>query len=259
MLGKNLPLWNAMGAEPPIHQGFWDSFIDPNLIHIDTLLLSAVCMTLIVGLGGIVASGMTAQGPGGKGQAVVEGFYTFCDDLAHQNIGHHYKTFFPLIAAIFTFVLMGNIIGVFPWQFFHQMVGDVAWPHILVNGEKEAWEWASPTTDFNVTVGLATVAVITYIWSGFWKHGGHFVKIFLFSPMSWVEWLDLIIRPSTLALRLMVVITADELMRGAFLMLAPMLVPVGIMAFEIFIGGIQALVFSLLTSVYIGLTVAENH
>jgi F-type H+-transporting ATPase subunit a len=106
---------------------------------------------------------------------------------------------------------------------------------------------------------LAAVALITYLGSGFWKHKEHFFKIFFFSPMSWVEWLDTIIRPSTLALRLMVVITADELMRGAFLMICPMVVPAGIMGFELFIGVIQALVFALLTSVYIGLTVAEHH
>jgi len=200
---------------------------------------------------------MVAEGPGGKGQAVVESIYGFCNDLAHGNIGHHYKTFFPLIAAIFIFVLMGNFIGVFPYQFFEHVIPQ--WPIMHVEGHAEPWEWASPTTDFNVTVGLAAVALITYIGSGFWKHGGHFLKIFFFSPMSWVEWLDTVIRPSTLALRLMVVITADELMRGAFLMLCPMLVPIGIMGFEMFIGCIQALVFALLTSVYIGLTVAEHH
>lgn len=214
-------------------------------------------MTLVVALGGLVAAGMTDKGAGGKGQAVVEGLYNFCDDLAHSNIGHHYKTFFPLIVSIFTFILFGNLIGIFPGKALEPLIPN--WPMIHFNGEKEAWDWASPTTDFNVTVGLAAVAFLTYLWSGFWKHGAHFAKVLFFSPMSWVEILDMIIRPTTLALRLMVVITADELMRGAFLVLAPMLVPVGIMAFEIFIGGIQALVFALLTSVYIGLTVAEHH
>jgi len=139
-----------------------------------------------------------------------------------------------------------------------QAVG-MHWPHIMVNGEPEAWEWKSPTTDFNVTFGLALVALFTYIGSGFWKHGGHFFKIYLFSPMSWVEWLDTIIRPATLAIRLMVVITADELLRAAFLIICPILLPVGVMGFELFIGGIQALVFALLTSVYIGLTIQEHH
>jgi F-type H+-transporting ATPase subunit a len=77
--------------------------------------------------------------------------------------------------------------------------------------------------------------------------------------MAPIEVMDMVVRPSTLALRLMVVITADELMRGAFLLMCPILVPTAIMGFELFIGVIQAFVFALLTSIYIGLTVAEHH
>jgi F0F1-type ATP synthase membrane subunit a len=57
----------------------------------------------------------------------------------------------------------------------------------------------------------------------------------------------------------MVVITADELMRGSTLLFCPFLLPAGIMAFELFIGCIQAYVFALLTSIYIGLTIKEHH
>ena len=77
--------------------------------------------------------------------------------------------------------------------------------------------------------------------------------------MAPIEIMDMIVRPSTLAIRLMVVITADELMRGAFLMVCPMFLPSGIMGFEVFIALIQAFVFALLSSIYIGLTVAEHH
>ena len=90
--------------------------------------------------------------------------------------------------------------------------------------------------------------------SGFWIHGIRYLKLYL-NP---IEWLDLIIRPSTLALRLMLVITADELMRGAAINLAPVLIPTGVMSFELFIGLIQAFVFALLTSIYIGLTVSHH-
>jgi F0F1-type ATP synthase membrane subunit a len=41
--------------------------------------------------------------------------------------------------------------------------------------------------------------------------------------------------------------------------MCPILVPTAIMGFELFIGVIQAFVFALLTSIYIGLTVAEHH
>ena len=221
--------------------------------------MSGVCMTFILAAGSAVARNMVVEGAGGKGQAIVESIYSIWDNLAHDYIGEHYKKFFPLIISIFIFVLIANFMGVFPFQALAQAFSNI-WPHTHpVGHEAEVWEWASPTTDINVTAGLALVALCTYIGSGFWKHGGGFAKLFFFSPTFWVEWLDALIRPSTLALRLMIVISADEILRGAFLVMCPILMPAGIMGFELFIGCIQALVFALLTSVYIGLTVQEHH
>lgn len=249
MLGKNLLLSDITGNTALIGS--------PANLHIDTLVMSGVCMGLILIGGKMVANSMVVEGAGGPAQAVAESIYSFCDDIAKGNIGEHYKRFFPLIASIFTFVLIGNFIGVlFPGSAFESMSW---WPHIHVGEELEPYEFCSPTTDFNVTAALAAVALLTYIGSGFWKHGAHFAKVLFFSKMSWIEIMDMIVRPATLALRLMVVITADELMRGAFLMIFPLILPTFIMGFELFIGVIQALVFALLTSVYIGLTVAEHH
>ncbi len=121
-------------------------------------------------------------------------------------------------------------------------------------GHSHPFEIASPTTDFNVTFGLATVSLLTYIGSGFWAHGIKYVKLYL-NP---IEWLDLLTRPLTLAMRLMLVITADELLRVAAITIAPAFVPSGVMGFELFIGVIQAFVFSLLTTVYIGMTIAHH-
>jgi F-type H+-transporting ATPase subunit a len=249
MLGKNLFLYQLGVGTPTDAIG---------VIHADTIALSAVCMLGILAVGSVVANNMKVDGPGGKMQAIVESIYLFADDLAHGQIGEHYKTFFPLIAAIFIFVLTGNFLGVGPWKVFEHMPG---WP--MLNGatgpHAEAFEIASPTTDFNVTVGLAAVALVVYICSGFWKHGGKYAKTLFLTPMAPIEIMDMVVRPSTLALRLMVVITADELMRGAFLLMCPILLPTAIMGFELFIGVIQAFVFALLTSIYIGLTVAEHH
>lgn len=250
MLGKNLFLWQVVPSFEP-HTALGD-------IHVDTIALSALCMIGIVGAGAVIAKNMEVNGPGGKPQALAESIYNFVDDLAHGQIGPHYKVFFPLIAAIFIFVLTGNFIGVGPWKMFEHMPG---WP--MLNGETghhaEPFEIASPTTDFNVTAGLAMVALIVYLGSGFWKHGGKYAKTLFATPMAPIEMMDMVVRPSTLALRLMVVITADELMRGAFLLMCPILLPTLIMGFELFIGVIQAFVFALLTAIYIGLTVSEHH
>ncbi|HEY9756242.1 MAG TPA: F0F1 ATP synthase subunit A [Oculatellaceae cyanobacterium] len=249
MLGKNLFLYQVVpGVEP--HTLVGD-------IHVDTILLSATCMVGILAVCSTVTANLAVEGPGSKMQGVLEGLYTFVHDLAEQQIGHqHFKTFLPLIAAIFIFVLMANFIGVGPWRIFEHVPG---WWHINNDIHEEMFEIASPTTDFNVTCGLALIALFTYLGSGFWKHGGHYAKILFGTPMAPIEILDMIVRPSTLALRLMVVITADELMRGSMLLICPYLLPAGIMGFELFIGCIQAFVFALLTSIYIGLTVKEHH
>jgi F-type H+-transporting ATPase subunit a len=207
-------------------------------------------MAAILGTAAIITPRMVVEGPGGTGQAILESVYNFVDDLAKGQIGHEYKKFFPLIAAIFIFVLIGSFIGVGPWKALEGLPGWFKLP------DGEPFEIASPTTDFNVTVGLAAIALITYLGSGLVTHGVKYAKAFAFNP---IEWMDVIVRPATLALRLMVVITADELMRGAFLLMMPVLLPAGIMAFELFIGAIQAFVFALLTSIYIGLTLSEHH
>lgn len=98
---------------------------------------------------------------------------------------------------------------------------------------------------------------MVYLGAGFFKHGAAYAKELAFNP---VEWLDLIIRPSTLALRLLLVITADEITRMVALKLVPFIIaPVAVMSFEIFIALIQAFVFALLTGIYIGMAVADHH
>jgi len=250
MLGKNLRLYQFV-SDPAVN-GI--NLLGPlGDVHVDTLLLTWVCMGGLLAASALVTRKLVVEGAGGKGQAILESVYSFVHDVAKGNIGHDYRKFFPLIAAIFTFVLIGNFIGVGPWRVFEHMPG---WPRLPDGGE---FELASPTTDFNVTAGLALIALCTYLGAGFWKHGGKYLKVLFFSPFSPIEWLDFVVRPSTLALRLLAVISADELMRLAFLVLFPPLLPAGIMAFELFIGVIQAFVFALLTSIYIGLTVAEHH
>ncbi|MBX9571650.1 MAG: F0F1 ATP synthase subunit A [Candidatus Obscuribacterales bacterium] len=249
MLGKNLPL-SYFVHDPAVTNSYFLGI--PQLgtvgdIHIDTLILSWSCMGLILAGAAVIVPTMTSKGPGHAGQAVIEGIYTFILDLCKGQMGHHYKPFFPLIAAVFLFVLFGNFIGIGPWLYFEKQAG---WPH--VNGEH--FEVCSPTTDFNVTFGLALIALLVYLGSGFWAHGPKYLKLYL-NP---IEWLDMIIRPATLALRLMMVITADELMRGAAILMVPVLLPTGVMAFEMFIGILQAFVFALLTSIYIGLTVSHH-
>lgn len=255
MLGHNLPVSALIHDKQLTDQYFLGL---PQLgtigdIHADTLILSWVSMGFILLAGAMIVPTLKADGPGGKGQALLEGLYLFIQDLTKGQMGHHYRTYMPLIAAIFAFVLVANFVGIGPWKFFeHQMSW---WPHV----HGEPFELCSPTTDFNCTFGLAIVSLLTYLGAGFASHGPGYLKAYLASGMAPIEWLDLIVRPTTLALRLMMVITADELMRAAALSMVPVILPTFVMGFEMFIGVIQAFVFALLTTIYIGLTVSSHH
>lgn len=254
MLGKNLPLSHVVHDAPWLNEPFlgMPALGTYGSLHIDTLVLTWVSMGFILVSAGLIVPTMVSGAAGSRAQQTIEMIYQFVEDLIKGLMGHNYKLFLPLIAGIFMFVLIANFIGVGPWLafegWFHQL--GYEWPHL----QGEPFEVASPTTDFNVTFGLATVSLIVYVGSGFWAHGAKYLKLYL-NP---IEWMDLVIRPATLALRLMMVITADELMRAAALLMVPVLVPVGVMGFELFIGVIQAFVFALLTSIYIGLTL-EHH
>lgn len=253
MLGKNLPLSNLVNdpslnnIQLPLGLGTVGD------IHADTLIMSWTAMIVILVSCSMVTSNLVVEGPGGKGQAVLEGLYTFIADIAKGAIGEHrYRTYLPLLCGLFIFILVSNLLGIFPYQVFEHMQG---WPH--VHGEH--FEVAASTTDFNVTAGLAAIAIITYLGSGVMVHGFEYIKLFCLKPIAPLEWLDLVVRPATLALRLLLVITADEMLRTAFLKICPAILPSAVMGFEVFIALVQAFVFTLLTSIYIGAAVSEHH
>lgn len=251
MLGKNLPL-SYFVHNPSICDAPFlgiSALGKTGDIHVDTIALTLVSMTLILGTAAIITPRLTAENAGGTGQSLLEMYYDFMLGLTKGQMGDAYKKFFPLISAIFIFVLINNFMGVGPWKAFEAFPW---WPE--AGHQHEPFELAAATTDFNVTAGLAIVALLTYLGSGFWAHGIKYLKHYL-NP---IEWLDLVVRPSTLALRLMLVITADEILRSVALTLVPWILPTGVMAFELFIGIIQAFVFALLTSIYIGLTVSHH-
>ena len=109
MLGKNL-LLSDVCHDPAINS---INFLGPiGNIHVDTLVLTWTCMGLVL-IGALALKpALVAEGAGGNAQGAVEGLYKFLDELAAGQIGHHYKKYFPLVAAIFIFVLTANLIGI---------------------------------------------------------------------------------------------------------------------------------------------------
>ena len=104
---------------------------------------------------------------------------------------------------------------------------------------------------------MAFISLLTYILAGI-KSGGIGYILNYFKPLGFVEWLDLFVRPLTLALRLFANTIAGEVLVASILGLVALILPMFALAFELFVGLIQALVFSLLTTVYIGTAIAHS-
>jgi F-type H+-transporting ATPase subunit a len=166
------------------------------------------------------------------------------------------KRFFPLIATIFLFILVGNELEFFPG------VGSVGFFH----GTEFFPLFRAPAADLNFTLALAFISFFVIEVTGLavlggLKYASRFVN--LTSPVGFavgiIEIVSNLGRLVSFSFRLFGNIFAGEVMilvAGYFL---PYLLPVPLMGFEMFVGAIQALVFAMLTMFFIKLSVTDPH
>ena len=209
-------------------------------VNMDTVLTAWFAMAIVLVISAMVAFCLKREP--GKFQSFAEIVYNALESIPVSQIGKEGKNYTPIIGSLFLFILTSNLIGQLPWKLYHL-------PH---------GEFASPTNDINLTATLAILAVICYIVSGVIKKGfwGYF-KLF-FSPMGLLEILDLATRPLSLSLRLFANILAGEIVIMVMIGLLPILLPVPLMLFEVFVAFIQAFIFSILTASYIAGAVSEE-
>ena len=220
-------------------------------VHIDTLCYSWGIMGAILLTSFLLTRNLKIEGYSLK-QTILETVWNLINGLTSSQIpGNKGKNYIPLIGGIFVFTLFAYWTGLMPWK-----VGEAfsSWPK-LDNGNH--WEGSSPAGDINVTAGMAAISLITYIAAGV-KNGGAGYILNYFKPLGFVEWLDLLVRPLTLSLRLFANTIAGEVLVMSILGLVALVLPMFALAFELFVGLIQALVFSLLTTVYIGTAMAHS-
>lgn len=181
-----------------------------------------------------------------KLQLVFEKILGYFKDLVDNMIGHEGEKHFPLIASLFLFIVTANLMGQLPLKMIELKHG----------------EMASPTNDINLTAGLAIIVLVYYVTAGLIKKKHKFLlhEISFVGIISMlVEILELFTRPLTLALRLFGNILAGEILISALLALCAWGLPLPIMFFEVLVACVQALVFTMLTTVYIATAVGDNH
>lgn len=206
-----------------------------------TQILVALIIVLVTAL---VRAGLSSDKPG-TWQLVLEGFYKFIRKQSEDVIGHHDgPPHAAYLATVFLFILIANLLGIIP-----------------------AFE--SPTMYAAVPLGCAICTFLYYNYFGFKAQGFVGYLHHFAGPIWWLWWfmfpLELVshfIRPVSLTIRLYANMLAGEQVTLGFLALVPLLIPVALMGLHTFVSFLQAYIFTILTTAYIGGAVehhAEGH
>lgn len=221
----------------------------------NSLLTSWIVMVLLL-IFAILSTKKMALIPGSLqsiAELVVDGLHS----LFQSVLGDSVKKFFPLLATLFLFIMGMNWIGLLPG------VGTIGVHRVEDSHEKFIPLFRAGTADLNMTLALAFLAVAIIQYYGVRTLGIEYVKKFVNfkTPMYFfVGLLELIgefSRIISFAFRLFGNIFAGEVLLTVIAFLIPFLAPVPFMGLELFVGFIQALVFSMLTSVFLSQATAK--
>lgn len=194
----------------------------------------------------------------GRLQTLIELLFTWILDYMSETLEDKKlaRKLFPLIVTIFLFIFTANVIEFTPG------IGSVGYTD--AHGEF-APLLRSMNTDLNVTLALTLISffvieILGIATLGFLKYGKKFVNFssvlgFLVGIM---ELFSEISRLVSFSFRLFGNIFAGEVMILVIQHFVPMVLPVPIMAFEVFVGFMQATIFALLTLFFIKIAVAKD-
>jgi F-type H+-transporting ATPase subunit a len=244
--------------------------------HLETPIPEHVVMAVVVLiLGTLLAlflrSRLSVEKPGAT-QQVAELLLTNplgfgIKDLLEENVHHGALKLIPFVGTISVFVLLSNLLSVFPL-------------------------FAAPTAHKSVPLGCAILTFLYFNWQGIKHHGaGHYLLTFAGSPKKLGDWALAILlfpveivstsaRILSLTVRLWANIVASDLLYTIFLSLfsmatvaawskspifgmvigvLPATIPIAFIGLHIFVGIIQSYIFTVLPSVYLGMATADEH
>jgi len=189
-------------------------------------------------------------------EMIIEGFYGFIKKIAGDRV----DSLFPLLFTFFIFIIMGNWIGLLPG------VGSIGIWEEVENGRKLVPILRGPNTDLSATIALALISVgVTQYLSvealGLKGYVSRFIN--LKNPIKFfVGILDTIsefAKILSFSFRLFGNIFAGEVLISVMIFLIPVLIPVPFLILEVFVGFIQALVFTMLSTIFIVVATEEHH
>jgi len=181
-------------------------------------------------------------------RAIMEGLADMVFGLLEGVMGEkNARKYLPFLGSFFVFILASNLISLVPG-------------------------FRSPSDTLKTNIALAILIFVATHVLGIKEHGLSYLKQFtghlplnsflvILVPLIFaIEVISHLIRPATLAIRLMANMFADHAVVSVFFMLVPFLVPVPLMVLGLFVSVVQAVVFTLMSATYINLAVAhEEH
>jgi F-type H+-transporting ATPase subunit a len=229
--------------------------------NLDTIWVTVVAGLIVILLGFWARSQLTKKTDDHvptKLQLVWETIVKEVTKQVEENLGRVHPYVVPLAVALFFFILIANWIEVVPTEPNEHI-------HLL----------PSPTADTNLTYAMGIIAMVSVWVYGIRKRGvrayfKHYMEPYpILLPL---ELLQDLLKPVTLALRLFGNIFAGGIMIaliGSLVSLAPGHIPIGgffavILSVvwklfdTVFLGGLQAFIFALLTVLYFGMAGAEH-
>jgi len=241
----------------------------------NTLLTSWVVMVFLIIIS-IIISRNIKEIPG-KLQSITEVIITKLADFLETIAGSKevVRKFFPVAATIFIFILCANWIGILPGVgsigFTHveeapihlETEGEIL-PEITEEETEEPQESFVPllrsvNSDLNMTLALALIIVTMSHIVGLVTIGvrDHIGKFFSFkSPIKFfvglLEFVSEIAKIISFSFRLFGNVFAGEVLLVIIAFLVPYIAPIPFLGLEIFVGFIQALIFTVLTIMFLG-------
>jgi F-type H+-transporting ATPase subunit a len=203
-------------------------------------------------------------------ELAIEGLYNTFESIMGDNT----RKYFPVIASFFFFIIVSNWFGLLPG------VGhSLGFPHAAVTAEEEHTGttpvdeeeghgliplFRAPTADLNTTFALALFSFFLIQFAGFNSLGVSYSQKFLNFQggipfyVGLLEFISEIGKILSFAFRLFGNVFAGEVLILVITFLIPIIVPVPFYGLELFVGFIQAVVFSMLTAVFLSAATVKH-
>ncbi|MEQ1689996.1 MAG: F0F1 ATP synthase subunit A [Gemmatimonas sp.] len=254
-LAKEIPLpqW------PPVHIGSVAIDLSPTKHVVFMLFAATLACVLLIGAASRsrrqhVESGHTRGFAGG-----IEAMALYLrNEVVLPNVGHHGQKYVPFALTLFFFILCCNLLGMIPWG-------------------------ATATGNIAVTGTLAIITAVVVEGAGIRANGWGYLRtmfywnpdlpivmrVIMFFVMSAVEIVGKVSKPFALAIRLFANMTAGHIVllaiiglifsfKSYFIAGVPVLMATAISVLELLVSFLQAFIFTLLASVFIG-QMRESH